>query len=166
MLLLKQITEYQKEFFTFAGIRSNEIKPLQPLSGLAINSEPLKSIIIGYNQISATKIAQPTKCSTNTKKPRKKLPLRNYRTRKDPFATVWDSIAITLALNPHHTAKLILTGLITTSPEIYNLSMLRTLSRRISSWRKRHLELDRLDRLSSLDTMEQNNEYLIKAIIS
>jgi len=165
--LLEKVTEYQKEFFTFAGVRPNEVKLPPKLIGIKINLEDkCQPITTADSHELSTQISQPKRCSSNIKKPRKKLPLRTYRTRKDPFADVWDSISVKLSLNPHQTSKMILIELIEKSPETYNLSMLRTLARRVEDWRRQHLEFERLERLSNLNESDQNNDYLISAIIS
>lgn len=62
---------------------------------------------------------------------------RTWRTRKDPFEQVWDEIKFKLELEPHSTAREIIEWLSVHYPGQYNLNQIRTLQRRISSWRLR-----------------------------
>ena len=69
-------------------------------------------------------------------KDKRSLP-RTWRTRKDPFEQVWDEIKFKLELEPHSTAREIIEWLSGHYPNQYNLNQVRTLQRRISSWRLR-----------------------------
>jgi len=60
---------------------------------------------------------------------------RNWRTRPDPFETVWDTIGQWLVAQPELTARLILDRLQTEFPGEYLDSLLRTLQRRVKQWR-------------------------------
>ena len=73
----------------------------------------------------------------NTKKPQKKsVRERNWRTRKDPFETIWGELEIRLEINPQTTAKSLLEYLIQEKPHQFNIKHIRTLQRRVSDWRK------------------------------
>ena len=61
--------------------------------------------------------------------------LRSWRTRQDPFAEVWPSIAEMLAGTPGFEAQTVLELLEVKEPGRYNESHLRTLQRRIRRWR-------------------------------
>lgn len=67
-----------------------------------------------------------------TKPPRRP---RHWRTRKDPFATVWDEICQWLTANPEHTAKSLFTKLYQHYPGQFADNQLRTLQRRVQAWR-------------------------------
>lgn len=71
--------------------------------------------------------------SKNTKRPRAS---RTWRTRKDPFAAVWDEVRRKLELNPLVTTTKILSELILKDPENFKQSHCRTLQRRIKTWRR------------------------------
>ena len=68
---------------------------------------------------------------------RTKLPQRprSWRTRKDPFETVWDEICQWLAINPERTAKSLLIELQQHYPGLFGDNQLRTLQRRVQTWR-------------------------------
>ena len=73
-----------------------------------------------------------------TKKPQKKSSReRNWRTRKDPFETIWGELEIRLEICPQSTAKSLLENLIQEKPNQFNIKHLRTLQRRVSDWRKK-----------------------------
>ena len=67
-----------------------------------------------------------------TKKP--KIP-RYWRTRKDPYENIRDEIYKWLENNPKRTAKLLLLELQESYPGQYKDNQLRTLQRRVQSWR-------------------------------
>ena len=63
---------------------------------------------------------------------------RWWRTRIDPFQSEWPDIQEMLEANENLSAKAILELLIFESPEKFNWTHLRTLQRRIKSWRLIH----------------------------
>jgi hypothetical protein len=70
---------------------------------------------------------------THRRKPR---PLRSWRTRADPFAQTWTLIDGWLAEQPHCTAKDLMKRLTIELPDLYpTAAQLRTLQRRVQSWR-------------------------------
>ncbi|MFA6559259.1 MAG: IS21 family transposase [Candidatus Obscuribacterales bacterium] len=70
----------------------------------------------------------------------RKLPKqeRDYRTRKDPFAEVWDQLQDMLAKDAGLEAKTLLEWLMEAYPDQYEPALLRTLQRRVSEWRALH----------------------------
>lgn len=60
---------------------------------------------------------------------------RHWRTRKDPFETVWDEICQWLTSNPERTAKSLFTELHQHYPGQFADNQLRTLQRRVQAWR-------------------------------
>jgi len=60
---------------------------------------------------------------------------RHWRTRKDPFETVWDEICQWLTSNPERTAKSLFTELHQRYPGQFADNQLRTLQRRVQAWR-------------------------------
>jgi hypothetical protein len=70
------------------------------------------------------------------KSKKSKIP-RWWRTRKDPFEEVWAEVSRWLECNPERTSKLLLCELKKRYPEKYNDSHLRTLQRRVKSWRSK-----------------------------
>ena len=60
---------------------------------------------------------------------------RHWRTRKDPFETVWPEVLSWLQKDPEATAKALFQRLQQTYPEQFESGRLRTLQRRIQEWR-------------------------------
>jgi len=69
------------------------------------------------------------------KKTEKPKVLHYWRTRKDPFEEVWDQIVRWLKENSEQTAKAILERLQTEYPGQFTKNQLRTLQRKIKTWR-------------------------------
>lgn len=67
--------------------------------------------------------------------PSEMKPDRTWRTRADPFATVWPRIREQLELNPGLEAKTIFEALQQQCPGEFSAGQLRTLQRRIRQWR-------------------------------
>lgn len=76
------------------------------------------------------------------KKPRKPMPPRKHRTRKDPFEHAWPTIQRRLEIDPTRTARDLLGELIAEHPEEFKLNQRRTLQRRVLEWRQRLLALE------------------------
>jgi len=66
---------------------------------------------------------------------RKPLGPRTYRTRVDPFAEVWDEVAVWLTARPERTARSVFDELRARAPGRYPSGQLRTLQRRVHDWR-------------------------------
>lgn len=62
---------------------------------------------------------------------------RLYRTRDDPFATVWQEIEQELTARPDRTAKALFADLQHRYPGEFPATQLRTLQRRVKEWRVR-----------------------------
>jgi len=63
-------------------------------------------------------------------------PLRDWRTREDPFENVWPRIVGWLDSEPDRTATELLARLQVQEPEAYPAALLRTLQRRVKVWRR------------------------------
>jgi len=69
---------------------------------------------------------------------------RTYRTRPDPFAAVWEEICAELERAPERTAKSLFADLQQRYPGQYPDGQLRTLQRRVKTWRAQAIvEFDR-----------------------
>jgi hypothetical protein len=69
---------------------------------------------------------------------------RTYRTRPDPFAAVWEEICKQLEMAPQQTAKALFAELQERHPGQYPDGQLRTLQRRVKTWRTQAIvEFDR-----------------------
>ena len=67
---------------------------------------------------------------------RKPVKERNWRTREDPFASVWEEVKTWLEAEPDATAKALFFRLMDKYPNTYKTSQLRTLQRRVKDWRR------------------------------
>jgi len=63
--------------------------------------------------------------------------LRLYRTRPDPFVTVWEEIEQELMAHPERTAKAVFQDLQERHPGAFPENQPRTLQRRVQAWRMR-----------------------------
>jgi hypothetical protein len=63
-------------------------------------------------------------------------PRRDWRTRKDPFATAWPRLVLWLESQPDRTAKELFQRLQAESPGAFHGGQLRTLQRRVREWRR------------------------------
>lgn len=63
---------------------------------------------------------------------------RDYRTRRDPFAEVWNQIEEMLSRDEGLEAKTLMQWLLEMYPDQFRPSQLRTLQRRVSLWRAMH----------------------------
>lgn len=61
---------------------------------------------------------------------------RTYRTRKDPFAAVWEEVVAWLTADPERTAKSAFDELQRKYPDTYAPGQLRTLQHHVQLWRK------------------------------
>ena len=161
--LLNRIEVQQKTFFNLACVatathkdkaitlKANLLKLSEEItSNPLLNAEPRDGISVNI----------PIRCCSNTKKPRKKLDPRTWKTRDDAFAMIWDKISIRLATNATLTAKAILNDLINAQPQSYKISQLRTLQRRVKSWREEHLERERRQRVAEIPSNDMGKDYL------
>lgn len=132
--LLSQIEKLQKQLWRYSWVKpeiQNELTIKN--DDQDNNKESAKNIYHNENSSEATSIKQFYKRS---KKPRKKLAPRTWRTRKDPFENSWKEIKLKLSLNPSLAATALLKELEEQYQGLYSKSNLRTLQRRIASWRR------------------------------
>jgi hypothetical protein len=111
--LKNEVSVYQKKFWSFAWQKPEEQN---------------SSIVEPKLEENATSFYR------TTKKTRKPVTSRNWRTRKDPFTEVNDEIELHLKLKPDLGAKAILDILLKEHPGQFKQSQLRTLQRRVSQW--------------------------------
>jgi hypothetical protein len=117
--LLQQIRDGQA---ALAALSSGEIR-----SGPG--RESLEQFLAGLADLWRKGDARPTHRTTAS-------PERDWRTRKDPFETVWPEILAWLQESPDATAKTLFARLETTYPGAFTTGQLRTLQRRIHEWRQ------------------------------
>lgn len=63
---------------------------------------------------------------------------RSWRTRPDPFAEDWESIARQLSEAPELEARVLFEDLLERRPGVYQEGQLRTFQRRVKQWRAKH----------------------------
>lgn len=105
------------------------------------NSQASKTNVQDKEVTAAIRSAQlSAKHYKRSNKPGKTSSPRKWRTKKDPFETVWNKIRLQLEINPELTAISFLVELVKENPSQFNMSMLRTLQRRIAQWRREQLQ--------------------------
>ena len=80
-------------------------------------------------------ILPPQRGQRAYRRPAKPRTPRTWRTRTDPFETVWGEITQRLAVRPERTARSVLEEWRLQHPGLYSQSQLRTLQRRVKEWR-------------------------------
>jgi hypothetical protein len=90
-----------------------------------------------------------------TKKPRKLLEPRSWRTKPDPFENVWQGICMQLELNPELTAKGLLESLVKENAEQFSMKYLRTMQRRVAEWRMQQIKVNQ--ERNCKEILAQNN---------
>ena len=95
-----------------------------------------------------------------TSKPRKAMKPRNWSTRQDPFAQVWDKLCVQLALNPQLTVKCLLDQLVIEQPENFSHKLLRTLQRRVAIWRRQQNNEANQQHMLQASQEEISSQYL------
>jgi hypothetical protein len=157
--LLKELQEKQESFWKYAWVRSNIFSQQISDNNITINlpADEVNVKKINNKVITGININKPLislEHYKNSKKYKKPLGPRTWRTRKDPFATVFQSLLIQLAMNPVINAKDLLKNLIKEFPEKFNMSHLRTLQRKIANWRNDNLQKERDYQLKILSNQQ------------
>ena len=109
----------------------------QNVEGAVVNCEDMPGQEVTPWHVNKTSqvTAQVPRRYRCTKKPRKSLGPRTWRTCEDKFINEWEKLKIQLELNPALTAKGLLKDLIEKDADKFKLNQLRTLQRRVSQWR-------------------------------
>ena len=134
--LLKELQKKQEEFWRHAWTSpsnddcKNIHKHVIPIIVNTLNEEiPVKLISLEHFK--------------NTNKPRKFLKPRTWRTRKDSFVNVIDSLVKQLNFRPKLTSKDLLKQLVNEYPNEFKMKQLRSLQRRLSEKMKEQLILEK-----------------------
>lgn len=157
--LLTQLKQKQESLWVYAWKTEDEAS-----SGSLEDQETLRVFLKG-TEVKASPLSL---CHyKSSKKQRKPLPPRTWRTRKDPFEGVWERIERSLIQNPAQTAKKLLSELIEEFPGDFKPKHLRTLQRRVQEWRNQQGEKDRSELLkqvhmASVEKKELEMESMIK----
>ena len=155
--LLANIKKCQDTFWKYAWIKQNDC--------FIVSKKPEvdeKQISYRENIDSSEKTNIPAldKKYRRTKKPRKPMPPRTWRTKKDPFEKVWNDLQLHLSMHPHKTAKSLLENLLIEQPGEFNKNMLRTLQRRVAEWRKRQYSEAKKQHANLLSQDSARDRYL------
>ena len=96
--LLAQIKQYQEVFWGYAWAkRQNDRIPVPEAKHVSRQES-----ITNGGEVTVPLLMQEYR---RTKKPRKSVVYKTWRTRKDPFEKVWDDLQLRLTINPNRTAK-------------------------------------------------------------
>jgi hypothetical protein len=79
---------------------------------------------------------------------------RHWRTREDPFEEVWDELLEWLGDEPDRTAQELLGRLQTAHPGLFPDGQLRTLQRRVKTWRRTKAQELVFGATPSVDSLE------------
>jgi hypothetical protein len=104
---------------------------------------PIESVEEKSKNLAESNENVESKLYKKTRKPRKKMRDRDWKTRQDPFENVKEFIDFELRLCPTITAKSILEKLIEKSSEEFKMSQLRTLQRHVQKLREKDSERER-----------------------
>jgi hypothetical protein len=121
----------------------DEIDALQKELWSLAWSGPIQSVEEKSQNLADIKENTESNSYKKTRKPRKKMRERDWKTRQDPFENVKEFIDFELCLCPEITAKSILEKLIEKNSEKFRMSQLRTLQRHVQKIRKKESERER-----------------------
>jgi hypothetical protein len=133
--LLRQIEQLQNALWRHAQLRVPSSVP--EMIGAASGDAPT----VRFTLETATESEATARCEPEGgRKYRRTKGLKGprlYRTRPDPFATVWEEIEQELTGHPERTAKAVFENLQQRYPGAFPATQLRTLQRRVQEWRMR-----------------------------
>jgi hypothetical protein len=119
--LLEEIRAVQQHLAALAAGQSSHLAPRHagPLDGF------LKGLATAWQQgeVRATHFTAPR-------------PARDWRTRQDPFETVWPDVRAWLEAEPDRVGKELFARLQAAHPGVFPDGQLRTLQRRVKEWRQ------------------------------
>jgi len=133
--LLRQIEQLQDALWRHAAVRIPGGAPLSV--GTGRSAVPTVAFTLDASPtIGATAAFGPREGRKYRRTKHPKGP-RLYRTRPDPFASVWPEVEQELLARPDRTAKAIFADLQERYPGTFPATQLRTLQRRVQEWRMR-----------------------------
>jgi hypothetical protein len=131
--LLEQIGTLQDALWRHAVLRNGEItsvpREVQTASEVMFK---INTVSLSVRDGDTAGGERKTRKYHRTKEPRKP---HDWRTRKDPFESVWSEVVQWLEINPERTAKAVLDELLEKHPGQFIPGQLRTLQRRVQVWR-------------------------------
>lgn len=132
--LLRQVQVLQNAFWRHALPGATSISEIVPAQDTQL-AEGLRADLWA-NDPGATAPPSGARRYRQSGKPRV---AHTWRTREDPFTSVWPELCARLAQEPDLSAKELLTELQSRLPGVYGDGQLRTLQRRVKAWRAEHL---------------------------
>ena len=129
--LLQQVERLQEIFWKHAWKRGSA---LEPGSAALATSNPQ-----AQTEVNGPPLSEPACKYRRSKKPRKKVALRTWKTRKDVFESVVSEIEALLQKDPGRAATSILKEIQNVHPGLFDDKLLRTLQRRVAAWRREFL---------------------------
>jgi hypothetical protein len=121
----------------------NEIEGIAVVQSPIAWSGPIQSVEEKSQNLADVNENTESNLYKKTRKPRKKMRERDWKTRQDPFENVKEFIDFELCLCPEITAKSILEKLIEKNSDKFRMSQLRTLQRHVQKLRKKESERER-----------------------
>jgi len=134
LALQRKIHAAQEKLWQYANTRS--LRPPQqpsPESGTLCNNPASKTML--ETPATENELTPSERSSRRTKRKITHSRPRDWRTRKDPFADVWEEAEQHLQLSPQISAKTLFLVLQQKYPDKFSDGQLRTLQRRVKSWR-------------------------------
>ena len=150
LALQRQIHTSQEQLWQYADTRSLRSPQPSPVELEALfNTEP---------SILENKLTPPDRFYRHTKSKSTHSKPRYWRTRKDPFADVWQEVEQQLQLSPHLSAKILFLALQKKYPGKFMDGQLRTLQRRVKSWRIEQASIEQANGIDILEETELKTE--------
>jgi len=157
--LLKRLSHCQAIFWQYAWSKQSSQVESTPTDIINATAQAVEDAQRNEDE-TVNNIISLNRQYRRTNKPRKTMEPRKWRTRKDPFAQVWEKLCIQLELNPHMTAKYLLDQLIIEQPEKFSHKLLRTLQRRVAVWRRQQNNKANQQHMLQLSQEEISHQYL------
>ena len=144
--LQRQIQALQEQLWQYADTRSRRPQKLPALQPSILQSTP-ECPAETKPSFTENELTPPARFYRRTKRKITHSRPRYWRTRTDPFADVWQEVEQHLHLSPQTSAKSLFLALQQQYPDKFTDGQLRTLQRRVKSWR--------LEQADGIDVQEE-----------
>ena len=136
IFLLRELEQRQDQFWQHAWGKTAALSTGAPtlVVGCEATQESAERVAMTRKTVAGAPSSKRT--YRRTRKP--SVP-HTWRTRADPFDDVWCQVRILLEIDPSQTAKQVFQKLQAQHPGRFQNGQLRTLQRRLKSWRREHL---------------------------
>lgn len=137
--LLQQIVTLQNALWKHAILRNEdnlfEKGPVTSMAEFKISACGIIGVDGPDNADDLLLATSPESKNRKYRRQKKTRAPRNWRTRKDPFADVWNEVCKWLESNPERTAKSLFLELQKYYPDKFPTNQFRTFQRRVQAWR-------------------------------